>query len=164
MKIEQLCEAYNRIARQNRQYGLQTMECSDLTVTTEDLPTPEAAWTRVQALKPVAGWLQFQSWVKTFKDGQLPDPQPEWGSLLDAELIDAAGHSIRLRTVSPAALRLVIAQPRSPGEESGPYLSDTVRQLGTGKAAGDLKYRRYWQLDPDRGAVPVFAAFQGFTR
>jgi hypothetical protein len=161
MNIEQLCDAYNRIAPQ---YHLRPMERTNLSVTPEDLPTPEAAWSRLKELNPVAGWLQFQSQVKTFQDGQLPDAKPEWGSLLDAELIDAAGQSIRLRTVSPTCLRLVIATGTGPSDGKGGFLADSVSQLGTGKAAGRLTYRRYWRLDPDRGAVPVFAAFQGFTR
>lgn len=158
MTNRDICDAYNRLARNHKlpAMGLQTLQ-----VHTQDYADPEAAWKAWQQIAPEAGWLQFQSNVSVFAQGSLPRTEPGWGLLLEAEACHQDGRALQLRTLGPTGLRLVIA---TPGHGHTEYLTDEVRQLATGKVGYDyLRYRRYWRLDSDRGALPVFAAFLGFS-
>ena len=140
------------------------MGVARLSIATTQHLDPAVAWAQLQALAPLAGWLQFQSKVVTFAGGALPEPLPAWGVLLDAACHDAAGRRILLRSLGAGQLALVIALPEIGETNSEVMLVDDHHHLATGKAPGHkLCYRRYWRIDPDRGAVPYFAAFQGFA-
>lgn len=164
MNIPQLASAYQRVASRHH---LPAMTVGGLVITSPPPMDTAMAWTELQAFAPLAGWLQFQSKVVAFTGGALPQPAPEWGSLLDAACHDAAGRSIQCRSLGAGQIALVTATPTS-GEENGvTYLVDEVRHLATGKVPGaSLRYRRYWRPDPDNpepGVVPCFVAFQGFA-
>jgi len=158
MTVEELCRAYNQVSRG---HGLPAMACAALQIESLAGLSPDAAWAQFRILAPTEGWLQFQSKVVTFLEGHLTAPAEDWGSLLAAEAIDQNHRAMQLRTLSPGLLRLTIATPATTGEV---LLTDEVRHLATDKALGPLCYRRYWCLDQELGAVPVFAAFQGFAR
>lgn len=161
MNITELVAAYNRIDSRHRLPG---MAVARLSIAPTRHLDPGAAWAELQTLAPLAGWLQFQSKVVTFTGGVLPELLPAWGVLLDAACHDAAGRSILVRSQGAGQLTLVIATPDSEDTSSKVMLVDDHRHLATGKAPGQaLRYRRYWRIDPDRGAVPYFAAFQGFA-
>lgn len=154
--------AYAEVARK---HGLPPMAPVALQVETHDLADPEGAWRALAERKPVEGWLLFQSHIAVFGSGSLPKPDPDWGCLLAAEVIDGNGHSIHVRQSETGGLRLVIAKPADVAADVNEvFLTDHVRYLATDKAPGSLCYRRYWRIDPAMGVVSVFAGFQGFAR
>lgn len=165
MSLAKTLAAYGQVAQRQ---GLRPMDLSGLRLDSRHLDTPEAAWTAFADYQPIEGWLQFQSKTLAFVAGELPEPQPDWGWLLDAEARDSVGRSMLIRTLSPGQLRLVIAEPQTAGTGELDYLTDEVRHWATGKVLEKakcryLRYRRYWRLDDLDGVLPVFAAFQGFA-
>lgn len=165
MSLAHTLDAYRCFAQQQ---GLRPMALASLRLEAQPLDTPEAAWAALQARQPLEGWLQFQSKTLVFAEGQLPEPEPDWGWLLDAEACDSAGRSLLIRTLSPGQLRLVIAEPQAAGAGERDYLTDEVRHWATGKVLERakrrfLRYRRYWRQDDLDGLLPCFAAFQGFA-
>lgn len=164
MSLAQTLDAYERLGQR---HGLGKMEPAGLRLETRHLDTPEAAWTELMACRPVEGWLQFQSKTLVFVDGQLPEPESDWGWLLDAEACDGAGCSLSVRTLSPGSLRLVLAERQPVGTGEPDYLTDEVRHWATGKVKvlgkARLRYLRYWRRDDLDGVLPVFTAFQGFS-
>lgn len=162
MNATELCVAYAEVARKHK---LPPMTRAALQVETYDFADPETAWRALRERKPIEGWLQFQSQVATFLAGVLPEPDPAWGCLLAAEVIDGNRHSIHARQSETGGLRLVVAKPADVAADANDvFLTDSVCHLATDKALGPLCYRRYWRIDPAIGVVPVFAAFQGFAR
>ncbi len=162
MSPQDLLTAYAEVALKHR---LDPMECAALTIDSRTITDPVTAWDALRLLGPRTGWLQFQSWIVAFAENQLPEVQPDWGYLLAAEAIDEAGRSLHLRQVGAGEFRLVVATPQTVGNAGQEvFLSDRIAHLATEKAPGkQLWYRRYWRLDPARGALPYFAAFQGFA-
>jgi len=160
MTAAELCAAYNKVARK---HGLTQMAYAALQVETYDFDGPEAAWDALQKLEPTEGWLQFQSQVMTLPEA-LPEPDPNWGYLLAAEVIDDQGRSIHLRQSATGGMRLVLASPAEAADSKEAFLTDQVQYLATDKAPGAVCHRRYWRVDSALGVVPIFAAFQGFAR
>ncbi len=162
MNATELCAAYAEVAQK---HGLPPMVPAALQVEIHDLADPEAAWEALAERKPVEGWLLFQSHVAAFLAEVLPEPDPDWGYLLAAEVLDAQGRSIHIRQSGTGGLRLTIATPvEEAADAEDVFLTDRVRHLATNKAPGPLCHRRYWRVDSAMGVVPVFAAFQGFAR
>ncbi len=162
MNATELGIAYAEVARKHK---LPPMAPAALQVETEDFTDPESAWRALRERKPTEGWLLFQSHVTIFVRGLLPDPDPAWGFLLAAEVIDGNGHSIHVRQSETDGPRLVVAKPTDVAADVNEvFLTDHTRHLATDKAPGPLCHRRYWRIDPAMGVAPVFAAFQGFAR
>lgn len=165
MRLAKTLAAYEQFSHRQK---LRPMEVSGLRLDSRHLDTPEAGWTAFTACHPLEGWLQFQSKTLAFVAGELPEPQTDWGWLLEAEARDSAGRSLLIRTLSPGQLRLVIAEPQTAGTSESDYLTDEVRHWATGKVLEKancryLRYRRYWRQDEFDGLLPCFAAFQGFA-
>jgi len=119
----------------------------------------------LQRHAPQQGWLQFQSHVLAFTAGDLPQPAPDWGVLLAAEAVDPNGCSIHLRQSGSGGWLFTVCTPAREATaetDTDLALADEVTLMATDKAPGPLHYRRYWQLDPETGAAPAFAAFIGF--
>ncbi len=164
MNLQQLAAAYHQVASRHH---LPPMSVAGLEISTPAPMESATAWAELQAFAPVAGWLQFQSRVVAFNGGALPQPAPDWGTLLDAACHDAAGRSILCRSLGTGLIALVIATPAPGDDPAMTYLVDEVRHLATGKVPGAcLRYRRYWRSDPDHpepGVRPCFAALHGFA-
>ena len=164
MTPKDLLAAYTKMARRHH---LSPMKRTVLKVESSTIGDPQTAWQELQRLAPLEGWVQFQSHLAAFGSGELPDAHADWGLLLAAEGIDSQGRSIHLRQDGAGGLKLVIAASQpigagAMGQET--YFADRVSHLATDKALGErVCYRRYWRLDSDLGAIPVFAAFQGFA-
>jgi hypothetical protein len=164
MQLTTTLEAYRRLRTRVVGGNLPEMEIAALHLETHQEPTPAAAWEALVNWQPQQGWLQFQSQTVAFVDSRLPEPEANWGLLLDAEALDAQGRSLTLRTVSPGVVQRVIAQPLPAGVGGQDYLTDEVVQLATKKTGHKmLFYRRYWRQDALDGLLPFFAAFQGFA-
>jgi hypothetical protein len=160
MNLEELAEAYGRIAGR---HALPRVSPAHLRVSRQSLDNPQAAWTALQAVAPLEGWLQFQSIVQCFSGRALPKPEPDWGLLLAAEAVDGEGRSHLIRQDGSGGMVLVTCDPNA--DEGGEtWLADEVEQLAAGKAPGRLRYRRYWRRDPEMGLAPALAAFIGFAR
>ena len=164
MQLTTTLEAYQRLRTRVIGSNLTEMEIAALHLETHHEPTPAAAWEALVSWQPQQGWLQFQSHTVAFDAAKLPEPEANWGLLLDAEAVDAQGRSLTLRTVSPGMVQRVIAQPLPAGGGEQDYLTDQVYQLAT-KKTGHIKlcYRRYWRQDEFDGLLPFFVAFQGFA-
>jgi len=156
-----LADAYAEVAR--RHVGLPEMTPGWLAAQPAQSLDPPGAWETLKTLKPVEGWLQFQSCVTCFDQGRMPEPEPQWGFLLAAEAVDAESRSCLIRQDGTGGLLLIVATSGA-SEGAEELLTDEVFQLATGKAPGRLHYRRYWCRDPEMGFVPCFAAFLGFAR
>lgn len=164
MTPSQLSTAYDRVAKAHQLPALKPARCQ---IETQVLSEPSDGFTQLQGQAPQQGWLQFQSRVVAFTAGELPQPAPDWGVLLAAEVVDADGRSIHLRQSGDSGWLLVVCIPDNQTTAeitpaNGLVLADEVTQLATDQALGSLRYRRYWQLDPETGATPAFAAFIGF--
>lgn len=125
-------------------------------------------WEWLRSVSPQEGWLQFQSHVAVFTDGELPEPAEDWGLLLAAEAVLPDGRSLLLRPDGQGGLRAVVVAPDADARDEAPFaeFEDVVSHRATDRAgvSKTLRYTRYWRADPDRGVVPVLAAFQGFGR
>jgi len=176
MTADELLAAYNKVAGK---HGLPPMEVATTTavhrVALAARPSAESgedAWRFVRDLAPRSGWLQFQSRVVAFADDTLPEPAPDWGCLLAAEAVLRDGRSVTVGPDGRGALLAVVLRPEPLVPEAdlaaagaAPILLDRVRHRATGNVPGDgvaIYYARYWRADPERGLVPVVAAFTGF--
>lgn len=164
MIIEDLSNAYGRVARAHGLPKMVPARCRIETRHFEDAASALAAW---QSFQSREGWLQFQSHVTIFERSEPPQPSDDWGVLLAAESVDADGRSMSLRHTGGDGWVSVLCTPLD--DTATPSVDDLVIAdlcsiLGTGKTPGKLRYRRYWSLDPDTGAAPAFAAFLGFDR
>jgi hypothetical protein len=172
MSPTDLLAAYSEVAHK---HDLPSMERAVVSVALRATLAPgpaqggdEDAWTFLRGLAPREGWLQFQSHVVAFGSRELPEPADDWGLLLAAEAVLPDGGSLALRPDGRGALRATLIVPASredPGDATIGVLADRVRHRATGRVPGGAKalnYIRYWQADPDRGLVPVLAAFEGF--
>lgn len=159
MNLTDLASAYSGLRAAHR---LPPMEVRHLRRMPQPLSDPTNPWAAFAALAPQAGWLQFQSQVHCFEQGQLPPPDDESGCLLAAEAVDTQGRSLLLRQDGRGGFLLVVISD-GPGEGATAMLADEVLLLGTGRAPGRLRYRRYWQADDAQGITPVCAAFIGFA-
>ena len=172
MNPTDLLAAYSAVARI---HNLPRMERAAATIVQRATLAPalghggeENAWTFLRALAPCEGWLQFQSRVVGFAGGELPEPAEDWGLLLAAEAALPDGCSLLIRPDGTGALRATLIAPATgedPADAAVGILGDRVRHHATGRAPGadkTLRYSRYWEADPQRGFVPVLAAFEGF--
>jgi hypothetical protein len=147
---------------------LPSMESGDL-----EPPRPQTfaeadydkVWEHFESLHPLQGWIGFQSRNRAFTGGALPPRDDEHdGRLLACELAVAEDVSVQVRQDPAGGWRLVEWRLR-PGDA---YLTDEVRLIGSERALGRLRYKRYWQLgeaglgDPRMGTVPFAACFIGF--
>lgn len=112
---------------------------------------PAAIWEAFTLFKPTQGWLQFQSHQTHFIDGP-PEPQTHWGLLLNAEAVDEQGQSLVLRQNGKGGWILSVYRH----DEHGDGLWDEVCHRLHG-ADGQLRYRRYWKKEANRGAVQRLA-------
>jgi hypothetical protein len=163
MTPAQFSQAYARVAMA---HGLPALEPARCHVQTQMMSEPAQILMELRQRQLQQGWLQFQSQVTTFIAGAVPEPAPDWGVLLAAEAVDAAGRSIHLRQHGTGGWLLTVCTPAddtSAEVEDDLVLADEVTQLPTDRAPGPLRYRRYWSLDPATGSIPRFAAFIGFV-
>jgi hypothetical protein len=141
------------------------MSSGDLTVETDaHIDDPEIPWQKLRAFAPGSGWLCFQSHRVDVEQGALPEPKPHWGLLLSAECFDPdTGHSLHLRQNGRGGWSLSYYQPG----DGDHYLYDEVtlvsHQNNLKRKPKRLHYRRYWQMDPQRGPLPVAACFIGYS-
>jgi hypothetical protein len=174
MSMQSIAEAWNQVAE--AQSGLPKLDVCRLRIApAQCFEQPGPAWDAVAALTLREGWLQFQSVVTCFVDGQVPTPEKHWGCLLAAEAATTNNGSILVRQDGAGGIMLVTLTPGA-GEGADEYVADEVSQLATGKvaqalglkdpgpAAAKLRYRRYWNQDAASGFRPVLAAFIGFSR
>jgi hypothetical protein len=158
MDAQALLKLYRHIS--TPRHALPAMETQTWSLTTETqcLDSPVAAQTALNDFTSVAGWLGLQSATLIFRPGEaLPTPDETAGVLLNAEAVNAAGHSLHLRYDSAGAWRLTRFSP-APG---GDYLADSVKLVVHGAPGGWMHYRRFWRLDPAQGACPFAACFIG---
>ncbi len=119
-----------------------------LSETVDTADTPDAAWSKLGAAKPMQGWLQFQSHQALFEDG-LPEPEDEWGAILAAECVLDDQTSISLHRGPRGRWHLITSRD----DEQLPGLIDDTRHLAAEKGKA-LHYRRHWTLD-DAGVPTV---------
>lgn len=117
----------------------------------------DALWKHLEVLWPVQGWLQFQSRQLAFHDG-LPALESAWGMLLSAEAVLPEGESLRLGLGTAGGWSI----SRLTHLAEGDGLCDEVRHVAHDPNTGHLRYRRYWRIDEDQGAVQEHACFIGF--
>lgn len=176
MTVKALLDAYREVARK---HDLPPMEGGTTTVvscaTLAPGPTSAAdsdAWRFVSALAPRQGWMQFQSRVVAFKNGEIPTPAPDWGFLLAAEAVLPDGRATVIGPDGRGTLQAVVLAHSAVRAETDtvtnatPAIIDRVRHRATGSipdAHRGVNYIRYWRADPERGLVPVVAAFAGFA-
>jgi hypothetical protein len=169
-----LLKAYGRMADR---HGLPPMVAASAQIGRLAGLGPADAWARLSAFGPHQGWLQFQSRVLAYAGGSLPRPDADWGHLLAAEAVDDAGRSLSLGQDGRGGFQLTVVSPDDAPASAGVAgaqvsrltgLADQVRHRATDRVPGPaadkaLHYTRYWQADPERGLIPVLAAFIGFS-
>jgi hypothetical protein len=123
------------------------------------LPSAEAALARLDELKPLQGWVSFQSANRLIDERGVPDMDDNTGQLLAAEACNADGVSIHIR-YDGAGGWLLTQYHSSAG---GPYLADIATQVAHKVRLGKyLRYRRFWHIDERHGAQVFAACFIGF--
>ena len=135
-------------------WGLAPVQTAGFEATHEDFDNAEAAWQALDQAAPTAGWIQWQSHQTHFTDG-LPQPESDWGALLAAEAAISETESLRLDFLD-GQWRIIRYRHI---EEGGDYLCDLTYHLLHGTHDRYLRYRRYWTIDSDQGAVQVRAVF-----
>ena len=159
MTPEQCLDAHRKLVRETQgspwaDAFAEPMETAGLHL--EDPRSFEAAdeaWAALSEAAPRAGWMQCQSHQQAFFDG-LPERDPAWGVPLAAEAVVSEDETLRLHFDG----RWHLTRCRHLLE--GDYLCDRVRHLVHGHRKR-LVYRRYWRLDPNRGAVQAHAVLAG---
>ena len=129
------------------------MARAGLHLETRSFEAADEAWAALREAAPHAGWLQCQSHQQAFFDG-LPERDPAWGAPLAAEAVVSEDETLRLHFDGRWHLTRCRHLPE------GDYLCDRVRHLVHGHPKR-LVYRRYWRLDPARGAVQAHAVLAG---
>jgi hypothetical protein len=158
MNVEELLNAYRRVAERGNR--LPEMDSADVEMSCECLHSAVGAWESIVAFAPVAGWLGCQSQNRAFTATPPPAPDTTTGVLLYAECVNSDGYSLHLRYNGAGAWLLTRFTPH----QGNTYLCDTVKLIATDSNLGSLRYRRYWQLDPQHGAEPFTACFIGFEQ
>ncbi len=106
------------------------------------------------------GWLCFQSCIRHFRGGPLPDE----GLIRYGELAGDNGNTLLVRPNLNSGWRLIYLTE----QQGDSLLGEEVTHLGREKAPdgspgpGDPKYRRYWAWDKEVGYRAVAARFIGF--
>lgn len=148
----------------DKESHLPVMRHGAYAIGSETFTEPNAVWARLVALAPRQGWLLFQSRQMAFVDG-LPERDPAWGVLLAAEGYteqDGATVSLALDQDGRGGWALTTYTHEGQGDD----LYDEPEQLAHNPSKtgpGTLRYRRYWQLDPDQGYTQAAACFIGFS-
>ncbi len=157
MTPAELADAFERLRNDAtaKSWRLNTVATAGLEVTHEDFGTAEAAWAALVESAPRAGWIQWQSHQMHFTDG-LPDYAPHWGALLAAEAVVTETESLRLDHLD-GQWRLTRYRHLPDGDGC---LCDETHHLLHG-AAHKLRYRRYWTIDAEQGAVQTCAVLAG---
>lgn len=129
---------------------------------TRDTRTEDDARKALRALADLApreGWCLFQSGQLAFRGG-WSDPPGEWGAILAAEAVTADGRSLRLGRDGGGRWAITVTG-HDPGGEG---FWDEVEHAASDPGSGKLRYRRYWRLDGQYGAVAVDVCFLGFSK
>lgn len=158
MTPEQCLDAHRKLAGKTHRTPwagafAESMEAAGLHLETRSFEVADEAWAALQEAAPRAGWLQCQSHQQAFFDG-LPARDAAWGVPLAAEAVVYEDETLRLRFDGRWHLTRCRHLPE------GDYLCDRVRHLIHGHRK-HLVYRRYWRLDPARGAVQAHAVLAG---
>ncbi|KOR31461.1 hypothetical protein TI04_00730 [Achromatium sp. WMS2] len=159
MKLQEILKLYQSLSAV---HGLPTLDKNiwDLTVTTERLPTAPAVMEKLIHMHPVTGWFGFQSNIQVMRTGEaMPVLNKDTGLLLNAEISDAAGHSVHVRYDSAGSWLVTKFTPVSGTK----YLADIVKLVIHRAPGGFLYYRRYWELANTQGMVPVTACFDSIV-
>ncbi len=160
MDMQALQSRYNTLAAV---LGLNRMGRGGLAITRQNCPTQQALIDWLEQQAPISGWWCRQSAVVSFNhESGWQQLSEEAGYILNGEAINAAGASLQIRQDGWGGW---VATCYTPDHESegGALLFDEVVQLNNRNAPAPLRYRRYWQLDPERGEMGAFCAcFIGF--
>ncbi len=125
----------------------------------EKFADPVDLWMALEACQPCAGWLQWQSCQLPF-EGLLPPPEKNWGMLLSGEVVTPDKHTLALHRSPDNQWTLT----RIAHDPNGDGLWDEVLHLASNRSFGALRYRRYWKIIPDRGAIQTTTCFTGFLK
>jgi len=111
-----------------------------------------AAWSALLEIAPSSGWLQWQSHQTDFQQ-VLPTPETGWGVLLAAEAVVSENESLKLDYLQGC---WQLTRYRHIDDRQD-YLCDSSRLLLHGAQNRYLRYRRYWQIDEQQGAIQLAA-------
>lgn len=162
MTPAELADAFERLRNDGKakSWQLNAVAAASLEATHEDFDTAGAAWDALAQAAPRAGWVQWQSHQTVFQEGKLPQPEPGWGALLAAEATVTETDSLHLAYLD-GRWRLTRCRHI---EESDAYLCDETHHLLHGAKDRHLRYRRYWTIDAEQGAVLARAVLIGISR
>ncbi len=141
-----------------KSWQLNTVGTAGLEVSHDDFGTAEDAWAALVERPLRAGWIQWQSHQMHFTDG-LPDYELGWSALLAAEAVVTDTDSLRLDYLD-GQWRLTHYRHLPDGDGC---LCDETHYLLHG-ADRKLRYRRYWTIDAEQGAVPACAVLAGIAK
>ena len=158
MNIADLLHAYAQMPAHNN-IALPAMRSGKLIARTKPAKM-EQVWDEIAAFRPVQGWLCYQSRVAVFTDGNPARPDEQTGCILYGECVDANGQSLHIRQDGNGEW-VVVNFSYQDGAE---HLVDEVSLIAARNELGSLKYRRYWQLDPEYGVRQIAACFTGFVK
>ena len=152
-------EAYQGLAEAN---GLPAMVSATVEVERQLLSEPAATWRWLEAQRPVAGWVLFQSNQRVFRDG-LPVATEEDGVLLAAEAVTEEGHSLALQQANGGGWQGLLYR-HGEAVEGDMTLADEVQLIAHATGAETLHYRRYWQHEAGCGFVQRAACLVGIDQ
>lgn len=145
-----LIDAYHSVAGDD----LPALKPAGLNSASERIELLDAKHARIQDFAPIQGWLCFQSSVRWFTDGELPDD----GRILYGEMFNERKASLHIRQDSDGAC-LVCEYTRT---EEPHLLYEEVRLLGEKADIGLLNYEVFWALDKKYGFRRIASRFTGF--
>lgn len=159
MEADELRRLYESVRGRRPDLPALGPEVVAVDVSTERIPSATAVQAKILSFAPVEGWIAFQSANRWFRDGRLPLIEPATGALLDAEVVDAGGHSLHVRYDGRGEW-LVTEYRLAPGST---HFTDLVTHVGPSDV-GWIRYRRFWRMSPELGADPFMACFIGFRQ
>jgi len=161
MKPEALLQAYRQMPKD---MGLPDMEIGRVSWECQRLASRPAVLAKIQGFQPDAAWIGFQDTNIFIDGGGVGESYPDThGEVLSAECWNGkTRQSLHIRHDGhPEGAWLATCFQAG---EGGDYLADGFALIATEKTLGKLKYRRYWKIDPERGAEVFLACFVGFGK
>lgn len=159
IQAQDLLDLYNRVMEGHGHLPQMDPGTCDLAIPDPQRLTSAAeALDHLKAFDKATGWIGFQSANRHFT-GQVPAMDETTGILLNAEAAGTDGNASLHIRYDGAGGWIATEYRQAPG---GSYLSDNVTHIAHDPKLRKLRYRRYWCIDAEQGAMVHAARFVGF--